>query len=60
MFELGLGSVFDSLLIFCLAFFIDYILVNCQDSILRRCGMDNIAGYVKPKIRNKNSNGWRR
>ncbi|MCW4016521.1 MAG: cobalamin biosynthesis protein [Candidatus Bathyarchaeota archaeon] len=55
MFTINVSLVLDSLLIFCLAFLIDYTFGELPDRFHPTLWMGKITDYLKPKFRNKNS-----
>jgi adenosylcobinamide-phosphate synthase len=54
MFEWSVSFLFDSLLIFCLAFLIDVIFGEVPDRFHPTLWMGQIAGRLKPKLRSNN------
>ena len=54
MFDIDFSFLFDSLLIFVLAFLIDLVFGEIPDRIHPTLWMGKITGYLKPKLRNEN------
>ncbi|PVX24271.1 MAG: cobalamin biosynthesis protein [Candidatus Bathyarchaeum sp.] len=55
MFTIDVSLILDSLLIFCLAFLIDYVFGEVPDRVHPTLWMGKTAEYLKSKFRNKNS-----
>jgi adenosylcobinamide-phosphate synthase len=55
MFELDYTLLTDAVFIFALAFLIDIILGEIPDQIHPTVGIGKIIGYLRPKLKNKNS-----
>jgi adenosylcobinamide-phosphate synthase len=55
MFAVDVSLVFDSVLVFCLAFIIDLVFGEVPDRFHPTLWMGKTAGYLKTKLRNENS-----